>query len=137
MIGAVHASIGAGIGSFFKNKAAAFVAGVTSHLAADMIPHKDLDPRMEVPLMAGMMLAIAKWRGLNSPEFWGALGAISPDSEHALLVSGIIEPEQEIFPTHAPDMGLHGGESDERWSQVIIAGASLLAVLLNAGNETQ
>ena len=130
MIGAVHAAVGAGIGSLCKSKSAAFVAGVVSHLIADAAPHKDLSPKIELPLVAGAVLGIGLWRGLRSPEFWGALGGIAPDIEHGLLVAGVIEQEDEVFPTHAKNGKLHGRETDERWSQLLIAAASVLTIAL-------
>jgi len=131
MIGAVHACIGAGVGSFFRNKSAAFVSGVVSHLVADALPHKDLAPEIEVPLMAGMMAGIAAWKGLDSPEFWGAMGGISPDVEHGLLVAGIINKEQKVFPSHIRDGKWHGEESNERLSQLLLSIAGLVVVALN------
>lgn len=137
MIGAVHASIGAGVGSFFKSKSSAFAAGIVSHIIADAIPHKDFDPKIEVPLMFGALAAIAKWRGVDSPEFLGAIGGIIPDSEHALVISGVIEPEQRMFPTHINDGKFHGKETGERWSQLLIAAASLLTVALKTSDEPE
>jgi hypothetical protein len=75
--------------------------------------------------MAAAMTAIAKLRGIDSPEFWGALGAIAPDTEHALLLAGLITSEQEIFPTHIHDGKYHGPDSGERLSQVLIAIAAV------------
>ncbi len=131
MTGAVHASIGAGVGSFCKNKSTAFVSGVISHLVADMLPHKDLSPAIEVPLLLGALAGIAAWKGLDSPEFWGAVGGVIPDSEHALLLAGLIDETQEIFPTHIDNGKWHGPENGERISQILIAAAALAAVVLN------
>lgn len=131
MLGAVHASIGAGVGSFCKSKSAAFVSGVLSHLFADALPHKDFSPTVEVPLMIGMLAGIAAWKGLDSPEFYGAIGGIAPDIEHGLLFAGIIDKEKEIFPTHIQDGKWHGVESNERFSQVLLVIAALVAVALN------
>ena len=130
MIAAVHACVGAAVGRFFKNKGAAFAAGVASHLIADAVPHRDLDAKLEVPLLAAALVGMAKWRGVDSPEFWGALGGAAPDVEHGLLLAGLIEREQEVFPTHVEGGKFHGRESGERWSQAIAACASLAAVAL-------
>ena len=135
MTGAVHASIGAGTGRLLKNKSTAFLAGVASHLLTDALPHKDFSPKFEVPLTAGALLAIAMWRGIRSPEFWGAMGAVAPDVEHGFLIAGLIEPEQEIFPSHTDNGKLHGRESRERLSQFLLAGASLVAVALKTPRE--
>ena len=131
MIGAVHAYIGAAAGLLFRRKSAAFAAGVTSHLIADALPHDDLDPKLEIPLLAATLAGVAKWRGIDSPEFWGALGGVVPDAEHALSLAGLAKQEQKLFPTHVDDGKYHGPPSGERWSQLLIAGASLLAVALS------
>lgn len=130
MIGAVHASIGAAVGSFFKRKSTAFVAGVASHLVADMLPHDDFDPKVEAPLLAATLGAIAVWKGLDSPEFAGAIGGMAPDIEHAFLVGGLISPEDEFFPTHLDDGKHHGPASGERLSQLLLVAASLLTLAL-------
>lgn len=131
MLGAVHASIGAGVGSFCKSKSAAFAAGVFSHLVADALPHKDYAPEVEAPLMLGVLAGIAAWKGLDSPEMFGALGGVAPDLEHALALVGAIDPDSKVFPTHITDGKWHGPKNDERWSQLLIAVAALLAVALN------
>lgn len=132
MIGAVHACIGACVGSFFKNKECAAAAGVVSHAIADMIPHKDLDPKIEVPLLIGALIAIANVDGVDSTEFWGALGAVSPDIEHGLCVAGLIKEDQKIFPTHINGGIYHGGDSGERWSQLAIAAASIVTAAIRS-----
>ncbi len=131
MIGAVHAGIGAALGVLFKKKTAAFAAGVVSHAVADALPHHDYPPKVEVPLMAGAMLLIGKLRGFDSPEFWGALGAIAPDTEHGLAAMGIGSFDHEIFPTHSSGAKRHGRRSNERLSQLAIAAASALVLLLD------
>ena len=135
MIAAVHVCVGAAVGRLFKNKGAAFAAGVASHLIADAVPHTDLDAKLEVPLLAAALVGMAKWRGVDSPEFWGALGAAAPDVEHGLLLAGLIEREQEVFPTHVENGRFHGRETGERWSQMLIAGASLLAIAVSASRS--
>lgn len=127
MTGIVHALIGAGVGALSGSRTNAFLAGVVSHIAADVFPHRDLDPKIEVPLLAGALAVIAKRYGVKSKQFAGAIGAILPDSEHALLLSGLIDQEDEVFPTHWRDGLLHGPDSGERISQVIIALAGIIA----------
>ncbi len=130
MIAAVHACVGAAVGRVFERKCAAFAAGVASHLITDALPHRDLDAKLEVPLLATALVGIAKWRGVDSPEFWGAMGGAAPDVEHGLLLAGLIEQEQEVFPTHVEGGKFHGRKSGERWSQAIAACAALLAIAL-------
>jgi hypothetical protein len=125
--GITHAIIGAGVGALCKSRFSAFTAGVLSHIAADILPHKDLDPKIEVPLLAGSLALLAKRYGVNSRQFAGALGAVLPDSEHGLMVLGLIDEEDEIFPTHIDQGKYHGPDSGERLSQVIIAAAAIIA----------
>ncbi len=130
MIGAVHACIGAALGAIIRKKGSAFLAGVTSHLVADAIPHTDFPAKVEVPLMTGTLAIITAWHGVDSPEFWGALGGILPDAEHGLLISGTITPDQEIFPTHVCNGKYHGRGSGERWSQLLVALVALTTILV-------
>lgn len=132
MLGAVHACIGAGVGSFTGKKSAAFAGGVISHAIADALPHKDLTPELEAPLLLAALAGIVYWKGFDSPEFWGALGGVIPDLEHALAFAGVTSPEQKVFPTHIDHGKFHGDETgDERWSQLILSAVSLALVVLN------
>lgn len=135
MIGAVHASIGAALGSFFKKKSSAFVAGVVSHAVADAIPHRDFSPKVEVPLMAATMLLIGKLKGFDSPEFFGALGAIAPDSEHGIALARGGKYDEEFFPTHMKGAKFHGGYSSERLSQLVIVAASAFCLALSGAKH--
>ena len=128
MMGAVHAGIGAALGSLCKTRTGAFVAGIASHVIADILPHTDYPPKVEAPLVAASLAGIAAWRGVDSPEFWGAIGAVAPDVEHGLKHIGLITEEQEIFPTHGPDPCPHGGETGEHWSQALITIAAVVLI---------
>lgn len=132
MLGAVHACIGAGAGSFTESKLLAFGAGMASHTIADALPHHDLAPELEVPLLLATLAGIAYWKGLDSTEFWGAVGGVAPDLEHGLVVTGLLDADKEIFPSHAQGGKWHGDESrTERWSQALLAAACLAMVVLN------
>jgi hypothetical protein len=136
MIGAVHAAVGAAIGTFCRKKSTAFAAGFVSHAVCDAVPHHDFPPKVEVPLMAAAVLLIGKLKGFDSPEFWGALGAISPDSEHGLAATGLTSFDRELFPTHMNNARLHGRCSNERLSQAIIAGVSALVLAMGKPKAT-
>ncbi len=133
MIGAVHAFIGAGLGTICNTKSGAFLSGIVSHLAADMLPHNDYPPKVELPMVTGALALIGAWKGFDSKEFWGALGAIAPDIEHGLLVAGLIKQEQEIYPTHRGDLNLHGPVAEERFSQLL---AMLSGIVVCAMGES-
>lgn len=135
MIGAVHATIGAALGSLCKKKGSAFVAGVISHAIADALPHHDFPPKVEVPLMAATVLLIGKIKGFDSPEFWGALGGIAPDSEHGLSLALGKGFDHELFPTHMAAAKYHGCNSNERLSQLIIAAASAFCLAISGSEK--
>jgi hypothetical protein len=98
MMAWTHAAIGAAIGSQSPTKEKAFAAGMVSHGIADLVPHRDFDMKIEVPLL-GFMLALIAWRfGLKSKQLWGAIGGFSPDIENGLEILGVI-PEA-VYPTH-------------------------------------
>ena len=128
MIGAVHAGVGAALGSILRDRSSAFLAGVASHVITDALPHRDYRPKIEVPLLAAMLAGIAAWKGADSPEFWGAIGAITPDVEHALQVAGLIKPEHEVFPTHLDNGRYHGRKTRRRWPQLLLTIASLVTL---------
>jgi len=132
MTGAVHACIGAALGSLTNDESAAFAAGVISHVIADACPHNDCSPAVEAPLVLGALAGIACWKGLDSPEFWGALGGVAPDLEHAFAYVGMMDPDKKAFPTHVDNGKWHGEKGEERWSQLILSAVSLALVALNS-----
>lgn len=104
MTGSVHAAIGAALGKRCVNKPLAFGAGLLSHLIGDLVPHHDMGPG-ETPIVFGTMARIVQQHGWDSPQFWGALGAILPDFEHipAELKKDPRRHEpmaEKWFPTH-------------------------------------
>ena len=131
MTGFVHAIVGACVGSFFANRPCAFVAGVASHAVLDAIPHKDFNPKTEIPLAAAALAVIAAWRGVDSPEFIAALGGVCPDIEHGLEMAGVITTDDKVFPTHVFDGKYHALESNERLSQLLIVAAALAILAVN------
>ncbi len=131
MIGAVHVGVGAALGAILRDRSSAFLAGVASHVITDVLPHRDYEAKVEVPLLVAALGGVAAWKGPNSPEFWGAIGAVAPDIEHALLVAGVIKPEHELFPTHLHNGKHHGRKTRRRWPQLAVALASALTIALS------
>ncbi|HOP79759.1 MAG TPA: hypothetical protein PLU88_05205 [Armatimonadota bacterium] len=125
MTGATHASIGAALGAIIRKPGLAFAAGVVSHIIADILPHRDCPPKVEAALLTATLGFIIARYGINSPQFWGAAGAVSPDFEHLLLELGLIRPEDEIFPTHIDYGKWHGSETNERISQLLTFAAGM------------
>lgn len=140
MTGFVHAALGAAIGKAIGNKPLAFCVGMVSHAVGDLIPHHDVGV-MEAPLLTATMLRIIQQHGWNSPQFWGALGAVCPDFEHIPTElrkdPRRFEPmEEKWFPTHNSQLPHAKWPHDERWGHVMnftlfLGGLYLAGTLLN------
>jgi hypothetical protein len=134
MTGFIHAAIGAAIGKFVRNKPLAFGLGVLSHGVGDVIPHHDLGVA-EAPLLAATMARIVQQHGWNSPQFWGALGAICPDFEH-IPTELRRDPRrfapmtEKLFPTHNGILPHAKWPHDERWGLAMNAVLFLAALYL-------
>jgi hypothetical protein len=128
MICATHALIGAALGRLLKRPAAAFAAGVGSHVVADLMPHRDFTAAVEVPLVAAALTAIALTQGAGSAEFWGAIGAALPDLENVqCTLPG--DDGRRCFPTHRN--GVHGRPREEVISQIAVAAVCLCVLACN------
>jgi hypothetical protein len=128
MICAVHAILGAALGSFARTRSHAFVVGVGTHLLADLAPHRDFSPLTETVLVGAAVTAIAATAGADSPAFAGALGGVAPDLENGLCAAGLTQCR--VFPTHQQ---VHGRRTSEVWSQALISAAALAVVAWRAG----
>lgn len=132
MICAVHAVVGATVGTLAGSRTGAFASGVATHLLGDLLPHKDFDPKVEAPLLAAT-LGLLAWRcGLTSPAIAGAAGAVLPDVENAAWMTGIIPQSAVRFPTHVGDGKYHGPRAASAWPQGALAAACLALVLFRA-----
>ncbi|MDH7603170.1 MAG: hypothetical protein QHI38_13610 [Armatimonadota bacterium] len=129
MIGAVHTIVGAAVGTLTASKPRAFLVGVLSHLITDAVPHKDCSPAAEVSLLGAALSGIAAWKGVDSPEFWGAVGGIIPDVEHGLAFTRLMSAQRKVFPTHVGNGKYHGRKTRDRWSQLIVTAASILVLI--------
>jgi hypothetical protein len=135
MMAWVHASVGAALGSRIKNRAAAFSAGVVSHLICDLFPHRDYELPVESALMTITLTVIAVRHGASSPEMAGAIGAIAPDIENGLQHLGIVE--ETFFPTHTRRLWFigHGRKIKSPISQLILACACLALAEIGRGKD--
>ncbi|HVK03511.1 MAG TPA: hypothetical protein VM490_08550 [Armatimonadaceae bacterium] len=129
MICAVHAAIGAAVGRLAGRRSTGFAAGVATHLLGDLVPHKDFDPKTEAPLLAVTLAVIALRCGVKSPEFWGAVGGITPDFENAAYVTGLLPQEKLVFPTHVGGGKYHAPKVGSAWPQGVLAAACLIYAL--------
>jgi len=130
-----HMAVGAAAGSLVGGRGAAFGLGVVSHVALDIIPHYEFEriwiEVSAVLLFFGTMLVLGQGA---SPIFWGALGAVLPDTENFLWRMGLIPGSRKCFPGHSKRLSRwlpHGRSLAVRyaWWQVAIVGAAALVVL--------
>jgi hypothetical protein len=128
MMAWVHAAVGAALGRLIGHQGKAFGAGVASHAICDLIPHRDLKPIQEAPLLALALGLIAWRRGVTSPETLGALGAVSPDTENIAARVGLIPESAMLFPTHQGE-ATHGRKTESILPQVALAAVCLAIAL--------
>ena len=125
MIVAVHALTGAAIGRVCRNPGKALILGAASHLIADHLPHRALDPAPECLLAAAALGFVAVSQGSDSPEFAGAVGAVAPDLENVVARAARLPKERLLLPTHNR---YHGRKTPGLGPQIILA-AGCLALL--------
>ena len=79
----MHAATGATAGAAVRSPLVAALLGITLHLAADRVPHRDLHNR-NFEVASGLLLAglLAARRGVTDAATIGALAACAPDVEH-------------------------------------------------------
>jgi len=126
MMSAVHALTGAALGRLCRTRRQAFLLGALSHLAADMLPHRDLDIPAEAALLSGALAVVAGAAGSESPEFAGAVGAAFPDVENLIGRLAGIPENRLLIPTHR---GYHGNETESLGPQLALAAGALLVCL--------
>ncbi len=132
MIVAVHALMGAALSRFTRTHTQAAVLGGVSHIAADLLPHRDLEIPQEAALLAGALTIVAAARGVRSREFAGALGAAAPDIENLIGRVCHLPDEKMLLPTHSR---CHGRKTDGFHGQAALALAGLLVLLLPTGDR--
>ncbi|UCH34378.1 MAG: hypothetical protein JSV65_17925 [Armatimonadota bacterium] len=116
MICAVHAIIAGAVGASARSRSRAFIAGVGTHLLADLAPHRDFSPPVELLMTAAALGAIGGVSGFNSAAFAGAIGGVAPDIENGLAALGVLA--EPCFPTHR---GAHGRRTPGVLAQVAIS----------------
>jgi hypothetical protein len=127
MIAAVHALTGAALGGVCRSRTQALLVGGASHLAADALPHRDLEIPEEALLLGSALGVIALKCGWDSREFAGAVGAALPDVEN--LVARVLDVPNThmLLPTHR---GRHGRETKDFGGQVLLSLGCLAALFL-------
>lgn len=98
-----HTCLNAAIGSMFRSNGAAVVAGLVSHAALDLLPHKDISAHKAEGAMVLLLLGIVGSScGWKSPSFWCAMGGVLPDVEQVLPWTDPKRGRRRYFPTHSP-----------------------------------
>lgn len=125
MIQLAHVATGALVGRRHTALLDAFLAGLATHAAMDVIPHGEVhDDYFELVTGAAGVLALGARHGWASPITVAALGSVVPDMEHLPKLVGIRTPP--IFPTHRFG-ALHGWEDKPlvvpAWLQAVLGGA--------------
>ncbi len=118
MIVAIHALVGAALGRLTRNRTQAALLGSASHVAADMLPHRDLEIPQEAALLAGALTLVAATRGVGSREFAGALGAVFPDLENLVGRMRNLPDEMLLLPSHNR---YHGRKTSDFNGQLALA----------------
>ncbi len=134
MKGTTHALAGGLVGALVGRPLPAFLAGVVTHAALDVLPHRDEKDPPPLHLVVDacgvlVVLALAVLTG-NIGMAAGAIGGVIPDIENVPDVL-FKRKVRKIFPTHWWDHNLPAGS---RWaaleSAVMVAAAIGLAVVL-------
>ena len=131
MIQLAHVATGALAGRGRSGLRDAFLTGLVTHAAMDVIPHGEVhDEYFELFTGAAGVVALAARHGWASPITIGAIGAIVPDMEHIPQIVGI--RMNGIFPTHRFGV-LHGWETKPlaipAWLQAVLGGAVIVALV--------
>jgi len=129
MIAAVHALVGAALGRLCRTRTQAVALAGVSHVAADMLPHRDLEIPQEAGLLAAALALIAAARGAGSREFAGAVGAVAPDIENLIGRMRGLPDEKLLLPSHNR---YHGRRTEGFEGQLALALIGLAVLLLPA-----
>jgi hypothetical protein len=106
-----HVAAGALAGAYAPNLYLAPVFGLGSHIALDMIPHRDFENMAVEIILAVVTAGILVIGGAVGPAvLLGIAFGILPDLENLLWKLGRIRDEQKIFPGHVGFLK-HGAET--------------------------
>lgn len=118
------------VGTFTRSRGRAFLAGIGTHLLADLVPHRDFGLTAEVVMAAAALAAVGVVAGFDSPALAGAIGGVAPDIENGLGAAGMVG--RPCFPTHR---GPHGRQVREVSSQIAVSCVALGIIMLMAGRD--
>jgi hypothetical protein len=124
MTTATHAAVGAAVGSLTVDPIAALIAGVSSHIVLDVVPHYDVhDYRIDVLLTVLVISVLIALSGNRAPVMLGMIGGFGPDLENLAMKLGKLAEERRIFPTHVGPLA-HGralGPVHASWQVLLLA----------------
>lgn len=115
------------VGTFTRSRGRAFLAGIATHLLADLVPHRDFAVTAEVVMAAAALAAVGVVAGFDSPALAGAIGGVAPDIENGLGAVGVVG--RPCFPTHR---GAHGRQVCEVSSQIAVSCVAFGIILWQA-----
>jgi hypothetical protein len=124
-----HVAAGAIVGALAPTPYLAPFFGLASHVALDVLPHRDIDEmRYELLFAALAVAALAVGGVLSLTVSLGVAFALIPDIENLLWKLGVIRDDQKIFPGHRKLIphGMVLGRSN----LIVQAAASVLAIAL-------
>jgi len=131
VIVAIHALTGAALARLSSSRTQALLLGGLSHLATDLLPHRDLEIPEEALLLAAALGVVAFSRGPGSREFAGAIGAALPDLENLVGRCLGIPDQQLLLPTHSR---YHGRKARGFHGQLTLALLCLASLALPAAS---
>lgn len=128
MIASLHVASGAAAGAVTRSRTLAVLLGPALHLAADWVPHRDMEARtFELASSAFGVILLAFRRGPTHPVTLGALSAAAPDLEH-------------FFPVLRPGGSklFHDRRGWHRWGRLspqvqLIVAAAVIGLLARKG----
>ncbi len=102
-----HVAVGSVLGLKSRSVSKAFLSGLVSHIAMDLIPHYDFDllPLQVADFVIGLQIVkfmISSSSSRKNRIFFGALGAGLPDIEGALVLLGLLPENMAIFHRFFP-----------------------------------
>lgn len=120
MIVSLHVATGAAAGAATGSRLGALLLGPLLHLAADRVPHEDIESRrFEIASGVASIALVAVRHGAFAPATLGAISASAPDLEH--VVPALRPGGSKLF--HSDGVRHSGGLSTDL--QLVLAGAIL------------
>jgi hypothetical protein len=134
--GGVHLLGGFAVGALTPAVPTACAAGVASHVALDVVPHRDYQTwsANAIDTLAGVVAVVLLARALpqqaRARAIAGAWAGVMPDIEVVACRGGFLAEEKKRFPTHSGKVR-HG--SGGPVSTVVLWGCAVAGAVLAVG----